>query len=153
MRFNFQQIVSYCLGLHTQNPGLREVVTRSTCWNKAKKLQKKASRIVQSGLTWVPALREVDWEPSAKRGANRTEALLRAYWSSRSLHIKEPPNRISYKTTTVDPIRSSRTWKKSSQFIFSCCFASAILRYCWWEQTVTKDMLTINLILKVHEML
>ena len=25
MRFNSQQIVSYCLGLHTQNPGLREV--------------------------------------------------------------------------------------------------------------------------------
>ena len=25
MRFDFQQIVSYCLGLRTQNPGLREV--------------------------------------------------------------------------------------------------------------------------------
>ena len=25
MRFNFQQIVSYCLGLHTQNQGLRDV--------------------------------------------------------------------------------------------------------------------------------
>ena len=25
MRSNSQQIVSYCLGLHTQNPGLREV--------------------------------------------------------------------------------------------------------------------------------
>ena len=25
MRFNFLQIVSYCLGLHTQNPGLRDV--------------------------------------------------------------------------------------------------------------------------------
>ena len=25
MRFNFQQIVSYCLGLHTQNPGLGDV--------------------------------------------------------------------------------------------------------------------------------
>ena len=25
MRFNSQQIISYCLGLHTQNPGLREV--------------------------------------------------------------------------------------------------------------------------------
>ena len=25
MRFKFQQIVSYCLGLRTQNPGLREV--------------------------------------------------------------------------------------------------------------------------------
>ena len=25
IRFNSQQIVSYCLGLHTQDPGLREV--------------------------------------------------------------------------------------------------------------------------------
>ena len=25
MRFNSQHILSYCLGLHTQNPGLREV--------------------------------------------------------------------------------------------------------------------------------
>ena len=55
MRFNSQQIVSYCIGLCTQNLGLREVdlepsqktkrdsevVTRSTCSNKAEKLQKK----------------------------------------------------------------------------------------------------------------
>ena len=34
MRFNSQQIVSYWLGLRTQNPVLKEVVTRSTCWNK-----------------------------------------------------------------------------------------------------------------------
>ena len=25
MKSNFQQILSYCLGLHTQNPGIREV--------------------------------------------------------------------------------------------------------------------------------
>ena len=30
MRFNFQQIISYCLGLHTQNPGLREVDLESS---------------------------------------------------------------------------------------------------------------------------
>ena len=28
MRFNSQEIVSYCFGLHTQNPGLREVDLR-----------------------------------------------------------------------------------------------------------------------------
>ena len=41
MRFNSQQIVSYCLGLHTQNPGLREV----------------------------------DLEPSPKRGSNKINML------------------------------------------------------------------------------
>ena len=64
---------------------------------------------------WIPALREVDLEPSAKRGANRTEALVSLYWSSRSLHPKEPPNRISHKSTKVDPIRSSRIWKMSDR--------------------------------------
>ena len=44
MRFNSQQIISYCLD-HTQNPGLREV----------------------------------DLEPSAKKGASRTKALVSLY--------------------------------------------------------------------------
>ena len=39
---------------------------------------------------WIPALREVDLEPSAKRGANRTEALVSLYWLSRSLHPEGP---------------------------------------------------------------
>ena len=52
---------------------------------------------------------------SAIRGANRTEALVSLYWSSRSLHPKEPPNQIWHKSTKVDSIRSSRTWKKSFQ--------------------------------------
>ena len=43
MRSKFQQIVPYCLGLRTENPGLerqtwnpalRELVTSSTCRNK-----------------------------------------------------------------------------------------------------------------------
>ena len=58
---------------------------------------------------WIPPLREVDLEPSAKRGANRTEALVSLYSSSQSLHPKEPPNRISHKSIKLDPIRSSRT--------------------------------------------
>ena len=69
---------------------------------------------------WIPALREVDLEPSAKRGANRTKALVSLYWSSRSLHPKEPPNRIWHKSTKVDPIRSFRTWKKSYQISVLC---------------------------------
>ena len=81
MRSNFQQIVLYCLGLHTRNPRLREV----------------------------------DLEPSAKRGTTRTRALVSLYWSSRSLHFKQSPNQISHISTKVDPIRSSRTCKKSDQ--------------------------------------
>ena len=37
---------------------------------------------------WIPALRGVDLEPSAKEGAKRIEALVSLYWSSRSLHLK-----------------------------------------------------------------
>ena len=60
MRFNSQQIILYCLGLRTQKPGLREVdlepspkrgSAKITSWNKAEKLQKKTSHIVQPGLT------------------------------------------------------------------------------------------------------
>ena len=36
----------------TWNPALKEVMIRSTCCNKAEKLQKKTSRIVQPGLTY-----------------------------------------------------------------------------------------------------
>ena len=125
MRLNSQQIVSYCLGLHTQNPGLREVdleptlrevVTKSTCWNKPKKLQKKTCRYCTAWThIWIPALREIDLEHSAKRGAYRTKAVVSLYWSSQNLHRKEPPNQISYKSTKVDPIKPSRTWKKSYQ--------------------------------------
>ena len=89
-------------------------MTRSTCWNKAEKLQKKTYHTAWTHI-WTPGLREVDLETSAKRGANRTEALVRLCWSFWSLHPKEPPNRISHKSTKVEPIRSSRTWKKSYQ--------------------------------------
>ena len=61
MRSNFQQIVSYCLGLHTQNPGLREVDLEPSPERGSDKInmqkqerntQKRASRIVQLGLTY-----------------------------------------------------------------------------------------------------
>ena len=61
MRSNFQQIVSYCLGLHTQNPGLREVDLEPSPERGSDKInmqkqerntQKRASRIVQLGLIY-----------------------------------------------------------------------------------------------------
>ena len=61
MRSNFQQTISYCLGLHLQNPGLREVdlepspkrgSDKINMQNLGRNTQKKASRIVQPGLTY-----------------------------------------------------------------------------------------------------
>ena len=61
MRSNSQQIVSYCIGLRTQNPGLREVDLEPSPRRGSDKIkmlkqrrntQKKASRIVQPGLTY-----------------------------------------------------------------------------------------------------
>ena len=61
MRSNFQKIISYCFGLSTQNPGLREVDLETSPKRDSDKInmqkqrrntQKKASRIVQPGLTY-----------------------------------------------------------------------------------------------------
>ena len=61
MRSNSQQIVSYCLGLRTQNPNLREVDLEPSPNRGSDKIkmlkqrrntQQKASRIVQPGLTY-----------------------------------------------------------------------------------------------------
>ena len=61
MRSNSQQIGSYCLGLRTQNPGLREVDLEPSPNRGSDKIkmlkqrrntQQKASRIVQPGLTY-----------------------------------------------------------------------------------------------------
>ena len=86
MRFKSQQIIWYCVGLCTQNPGLREVDLESSPKrgsdniNMLKKGKKTAeeSKSYHTAWThiWVLPLREVDLEPSAKRGANRTEALV-----------------------------------------------------------------------------
>ena len=119
MRSNSQQIVSYCVGLRTQNPGLREAHLEPSPKRGRDKInmlkqrrnipkESKSYRTVWTHM-WIPALREVDLEPSAKRGTNRTRALVIFYWSSPSLLLKEPPNQVSPKRTKVDPIRSSRT--------------------------------------------
>ena len=60
MRFNFQQIMSYSLGLSTQNlslretwnPVLREVMAISICWNMEERPQKKTIHIKQPGHTY-----------------------------------------------------------------------------------------------------
>ena len=89
MRFNFQQIVLYCLGLHTQNPVLRQVDLEpspkrgSDKINMVKQGRKTAeeNKSYRTAWThiWIPALRETDLEPSAKRGANRNKALVSLY--------------------------------------------------------------------------
>ena len=85
MRSNSQQIVLYCLGPHTQNPGLREVDLEPSpnrgsdkidMLKQGRNTQKKASHIVQPGF---PALTEEDLEPSAKRRTNKTRALVSLY--------------------------------------------------------------------------
>ena len=121
MRFTSQQIISYCVGLQTQNLGLREVELEpsplrgiwqdqhATRYAEEKKLYWTAWTHI-----WIPALREVDLETSGMRRANRTEALVSLYWPSWSLHLKQPPSWISYKSNKVDPIRLSQNWKKSN---------------------------------------
>ena len=61
MRSNFQQIISYCLGLRTQNSGLTEVDLKPSpkrgsdkinMHNQWRDTQKKASHILQPGLTY-----------------------------------------------------------------------------------------------------
>ena len=88
MRSNSQQIISYCLGIRTQNPGLREVdlkrslrevVTRLTSETRKKHPKERKSYRTAGTHIWIPVLREVDLEPSAKRGTNSTRALVSLY--------------------------------------------------------------------------
>ena len=77
MRPNFQQFLTYCLCLQTQNPGLRKVDLEPSPKRGSDKIdivkqgrntKKKASRIAKPGLTygsqhleketWNPVLRE-----------------------------------------------------------------------------------------------
>ena len=53
-----------------------DVVRRLTSSDPKERTQQKTSHIIQPGVTNNnPALREVNLEPSAKIGTNRTEAL------------------------------------------------------------------------------
>ena len=89
MRSNSQQIVSYYLGLCTQNPGLREVGMELSSLRGSDKIyvrkprrnthNKKASSILQPGLTYGSRKVEWDWEASDKTGTNRTGAPVSFY--------------------------------------------------------------------------
>ena len=88
-------------------------MTRSKCWSKKETPKKSNSyRIAWTHIS-IPALREVDLELSARRGTNKSRAVVSLYWSSRGLHLKYSSNQISCKSTKVGPIRMSRTWKKT----------------------------------------
>ena len=85
MRSNFQHFVSYYLGLHIQNPGLKEVDLHPSPEKGSNKTNMmKQGRDTQKKVwthMWIPALREVDLEPSAKRGTSRTRALVMGLYS------------------------------------------------------------------------
>ena len=111
MKSNFQQILRYCLGLRIQNPRLKGVDLKASPKRGSHKINmQKQGRNTQNkarSLKWIPVLREVDLEPSANRGTNRTGALVSLFWSSWSLHPKQSPKQISHKSNKVDPIRLS----------------------------------------------
>ena len=89
MRTNSQQIISYCLGLCTQNPGLREVdlepspkrgIDKINMLKQGRNIPKE-SKSYRKAWThiWILALREVDLEPNDKTGTNKTRALVSLY--------------------------------------------------------------------------
>ena len=84
---NYHQVILYCLGLHAQNPGLREVDLEPSPKRGGDKINRLRPRrkntavltscIKQPGPTNKNSvLREVDLEFRAKRGTNKTEALV-----------------------------------------------------------------------------
>ena len=73
MRSNSKQTVSYCLGLHTQNPGLKEVGLEPSPKRGSDKInmlkegrnipnESKSYRTAWTHI-WIPALREQTWNP------------------------------------------------------------------------------------------
>ena len=97
---------------YTCKPALREVVARLACWNKEETPKRKQ---VDWTLIWIPALREVDYKPNAKRGTNMAKTLASLYWLTQSLHLKQSLNQSSHKSTKLDPVRQPQIWKKSDQ--------------------------------------
>ena len=89
---------SYCVGLHTHNPGIREVnfesiskrlVAQSTSETRKKHLKENNSYRWLWTHIYIPALTEVHLEPGLKRGNNRNRTVVRLYWLSWSLHLKQ----------------------------------------------------------------
>ena len=72
------------------------------------------------------------------------------YWWSESLHFKGPPNQVSHKSTMVDPIWLSQTWK-GYQTYTSCALqniktnfpknrrSTNIFTTNWWWEKLTSD--------------
>ena len=98
IKLNSQQTVSYCFDLLTQNPGLRNKdlearPKRGTDkinmlkWGRKTAEENKSYRTAWTHI-WIPAFKEIGLEPSTRRGANRTKALVSLYWSSQSLDPK-----------------------------------------------------------------
>ena len=87
-----------CLLLDTSHVYWFHTPEQST--KKKQRNQKWDSAANKSYRIWIPALRQVQLKPTAKRGVNKTEALVSFYWSSRSFYPKEPPNWISQKSWT-----------------------------------------------------
>ena len=89
MRLNFKQIIQYCLGLNTENSGLKEVNLEPSPKRGSDKINKlkqrrqtpEESKSDHTAWThlWTPALRQVELEASAKRGTNRTKAQVTFY--------------------------------------------------------------------------
>ena len=109
MRSNSQQIVSYCLGLRTQNPGLREVDLEPSLKRGSDKInmqkqrrntQKKASHIVQPRLTYGSQhLERYTWNPVL-----REEPIGPKYCWAFSGHLKAPIlNSLQAKSDTNQP--------------------------------------------------
>ena len=76
-------------GLHTQNPGLKDLDLEPRPKRASDKINimkqgrniTKESKSYRTAMThiWISALREVDLEPSAKKGTNRARALVSLY--------------------------------------------------------------------------
>ena len=118
----------YCFCLHAQNPGLSEVdlepdLRRGKWQDQDPKTRKKRLKESKSCCTaWSPVHGKVDFQPGAKRGTNKTRALVSLYWLPWTLHLKQSPNHISHKSTKVDPIRLPWFSKKSDQIPKSYAF-------------------------------
>ena len=115
-RSNSQQIVSYCLGLHTQNPRLREVDLGTSPKRDKDKINKlRPSRKSTTANKLYHTAWTQKWEPSTYGSrTDRTKALVSLYWSSWSLPLKYSFNRVLKKSALVKPIKSSRTWKETN---------------------------------------
>ena len=89
---------------------------REQSTRKKQRNQKWDSAANKSYHIWIPALTQVQLEPTAKRLVNKTEALVSFYWSSRSLYPKEPPNWMSQKSWTWQKVKPNIQIQCSSAY-------------------------------------